>query len=80
MPTLFTLSGNWDTLEVRPKAKGLDTRSELIKFYEEYYSANVMHLVIYGKGLSLPSALTIRFNGLVVSQIIITMNVFRKPG
>ncbi|CAB4317113.1 unnamed protein product [Prunus armeniaca] len=42
-------TGNWDTLEVRPKAKGLDTRSELIKFYEEYYSANVMHLVIYGK-------------------------------
>ncbi|KAI5318375.1 hypothetical protein L3X38_038083 [Prunus dulcis] len=42
-------TGNWDTLEVRPKAKGLDTRSELIKFYAEYYSANVMHLVIYGK-------------------------------
>ncbi|XP_008222126.1 PREDICTED: insulin-degrading enzyme-like 1, peroxisomal [Prunus mume] len=42
-------TGNWDTLEVRPKAKGLDTRSELIKFYEEYYSANVMRLAIYGK-------------------------------
>ncbi|PRQ44705.1 putative insulysin [Rosa chinensis] len=42
-------TGNWDTLEVRPKAKGLDTRHELIKFYEEYYSANLMHLVIYGK-------------------------------
>ncbi|KAK9921921.1 hypothetical protein M0R45_030414 [Rubus argutus] len=42
-------TGNWDTLEVRPKSKGLDTRHELIKFYEEYYSANLMHLVIYGK-------------------------------
>ncbi|XP_024189601.1 insulin-degrading enzyme-like 1, peroxisomal [Rosa chinensis] len=42
-------TGNWDTLEVQPKAKGLDTRHELIKFYEEYYSANIMHLVIYGK-------------------------------
>lgn len=42
--------GNWDTLEVRPKAKGLDTREELIKFYEENYSANLMHLVIYSKG------------------------------
>ncbi|KAJ7976778.1 insulin-degrading enzyme-like 1, peroxisomal [Quillaja saponaria] len=40
-------TGNWDTLEVGPKAKGLDTRLELIKFYEENYSANLMHLVIY---------------------------------
>jgi secreted Zn-dependent insulinase-like peptidase len=47
---IFSHSGNWDTLEVRPKAKGLDTRHELTKFYEEYYSANIMHLVIYGKG------------------------------
>ncbi|XP_020521166.1 insulin-degrading enzyme-like 1, peroxisomal [Amborella trichopoda] len=42
-------TGNWDTLEVRPKAKGLDARDELIKFYEEDYSANLMHLVVYGK-------------------------------
>ncbi|KAL2320761.1 hypothetical protein Fmac_029730 [Flemingia macrophylla] len=40
-------TGNWDTLEVRPKAKGLDTRNELLKFYEANYSANLMHLVIY---------------------------------
>ncbi|KAM0952031.1 putative insulysin [Dioscorea sansibarensis] len=42
-------AGNWDTLEVVPKAKGLDTRLELIKFYKENYSANIMHLVVYGK-------------------------------
>ncbi|OVA19405.1 Peptidase M16 [Macleaya cordata] len=42
-------TGNWDTLEVRPKEKGLDTRNELLKFYEGNYSANLMHLVIYGK-------------------------------
>uniref|UniRef100_A0A2P2MBK7 Insulin-degrading enzyme-like 1, peroxisomal n=1 Tax=Rhizophora mucronata TaxID=61149 RepID=A0A2P2MBK7_RHIMU len=42
-------TGNWDTLEVRPKAKGLDIRHELIKFYQEKYSANLMHLVIYAK-------------------------------
>nr|GLL36596.1 insulin-degrading enzyme-like 1, peroxisomal [Ipomoea trifida] len=42
-------TGSWDTLEVRPKAKGLDTRQELLKFYEENYSANLMHLVIYSK-------------------------------
>ncbi|KAL5540423.1 hypothetical protein UlMin_044939 [Ulmus minor] len=42
-------TGNWDTLEVRPKAKGLDTRDELLKFYAENYSANLMHLVVYTK-------------------------------
>ncbi|XP_077210294.1 insulinase (Peptidase family M16) family protein [Tasmannia lanceolata] len=42
-------TGNWDTLEVCPKRNGLDTRQELIKFYEENYSANLMHLVVYGK-------------------------------
>ncbi|GLT96209.1 hypothetical protein SLE2022_138520 [Rubroshorea leprosula] len=42
-------TGNWDTLEVRPKAKGVDTGQELLKFYEENYSANLMHLVVYSK-------------------------------
>ncbi|CAH2063828.1 unnamed protein product [Thlaspi arvense] len=42
-------TGNMDTLHVRPEAKGIDTRSELLKFYDEYYSANIMHLVVYGK-------------------------------
>lgn len=42
-------TGNWDTLEVKPKERGIDTRNELIKFYEENYSANLMHLVVYGK-------------------------------
>ncbi|KAF8043976.1 hypothetical protein BT93_A2070 [Corymbia citriodora subsp. variegata] len=42
-------TGNWDTLEVRPRQKGLDTRNELIKFYNENYSSNLMHLVVYSK-------------------------------
>lgn len=42
-------TGNWDTLEVRPKARGQDTRQELLKFYDENYSANLMHLVVYTK-------------------------------
>ncbi|KAK6244176.1 hypothetical protein QUC31_010585 [Theobroma cacao] len=42
-------TGNWKTLEVRPKAKGVDTRQELLKFYEDNYSANLMHLVVYAK-------------------------------
>lgn len=42
-------TGNWDTLEVRPKARGLDTREELLQFYDNNYSANLMHLVVYAK-------------------------------
>ncbi|XP_052172823.1 insulin-degrading enzyme-like 1, peroxisomal [Diospyros lotus] len=42
-------TGNWETLEVKPKARGIDTRNELLKFYGENYSANLMHLVVYGK-------------------------------
>ncbi|GKV32543.1 hypothetical protein SLEP1_g41139 [Rubroshorea leprosula] len=42
-------SGNWDTLEIRPKAKGVDTRQELLKFYDKNYSANLMHLAVYSK-------------------------------
>ncbi|GJZ04975.1 insulin-degrading enzyme-like protein 1, peroxisomal, partial [Tanacetum coccineum] len=42
-------TGNWDTLEVKPKARGIDTRDELLKFYKENYSANLMNLVVYSK-------------------------------
>ncbi|EYU18739.1 hypothetical protein ABFS82_10G164400 [Erythranthe guttata] len=42
-------TGNWDTLDVRPKERGLDTRQELLRFYNENYSANLMHLVVYSK-------------------------------
>ncbi|KAL6657756.1 hypothetical protein ACP70R_005536 [Stipagrostis hirtigluma subsp. patula] len=42
-------TGNWDTLEVKAKEKGLDTRLELLKFYDSHYSANLMQLVVYGK-------------------------------
>ncbi|KAI3766634.1 hypothetical protein L2E82_16702 [Cichorium intybus] len=33
-------TGNRDTLEVKPKARGVDTRYELLKFYKENCSAN----------------------------------------
>ncbi|XP_006644800.2 insulin-degrading enzyme-like 1, peroxisomal [Oryza brachyantha] len=41
-------TGSWETLETKPKQRGLDIRQELLKFYENY-SANLMHLVVYGK-------------------------------
>jgi hypothetical protein len=46
---LFNISGSWETLETKPKARGVDIRLELLKFYKNY-SANLMHLVVYGKG------------------------------
>ncbi|KAG5555691.1 hypothetical protein RHGRI_006365 [Rhododendron griersonianum] len=42
-------SGNLDSLDVWPKERGVDTRLELLSFYEEHYSANIMHLVVYAK-------------------------------
>ncbi|KAK3162116.1 hypothetical protein QOZ80_1BG0085710 [Eleusine coracana subsp. coracana] len=41
-------TGSWETLETKPREQGLDIRLELLKFYENY-SANLMHLVVYGK-------------------------------
>lgn len=45
-------AGSLETLDVQPKANGKNTRNELIKFYEANYSANLMRLVVYGKGAS----------------------------
>jgi hypothetical protein len=45
-------AGSLETLDVQPKANGKNTRDELIKFYEAKYSANLMRLVVYGKGAS----------------------------
>ncbi|TVU38355.1 hypothetical protein EJB05_11718 [Eragrostis curvula] len=66
-------SGNWDTLEVKAKEKGLDTRLELLKFYDSHYSANLMHLVVYGKE-SLDS-----LQNLVENKFSDIRNVGRKP-
>ncbi|KAI8378795.1 Metalloenzyme, LuxS/M16 peptidase-like protein [Choanephora cucurbitarum] len=41
--------GNLETLMDTPKKLGLDTRQELLKFHDTYYSANLMRLVIVGR-------------------------------
>lgn len=41
--------GNAETLWKIPKSKGIDIREELLKFHDQYYSANIMALVILGK-------------------------------
>ncbi|XP_023937741.2 insulin-degrading enzyme [Bicyclus anynana] len=42
-------TGNRDTLETTPKEKGIDVRKELLKFHQQWYSANIMTLVVMGK-------------------------------
>ncbi|KAJ2337100.1 metalloprotease [Coemansia sp. RSA 2681] len=41
-------TGNMQTLRDAAKEQGLDLREELIKFYEKYYSADIMRLVVVG--------------------------------
>lgn len=45
-------TGNLETLQDAPGREGLDVRDELIKFHSKYYSANIMKLVILGRGMS----------------------------
>lgn len=42
-------TGNLKTLGENPKSNGLDIRDELLKFYKDSYSANLMKLCILGK-------------------------------
>ena len=40
--------GNWESLKENPSKEGIDVRAELIAFYQKYYSANIMKIVILG--------------------------------
>ncbi|KAJ9089927.1 metalloprotease [Entomophthora muscae] len=42
-------TGTYDTLYKIPKSKGIDPRQEIIKYYNKYYSANQMRLVVLGR-------------------------------
>ncbi|XP_049883205.1 insulin-degrading enzyme [Pectinophora gossypiella] len=42
-------TGNKETLETIPKQKNIDVRKELLKFHKEWYSSNIMTLVVLGK-------------------------------
>ena len=42
-------TGNLQTLKEEPEKRGLDVRSEFIKFYDKHYSANRMKLVVLGR-------------------------------
>ena len=45
-------TGNKDTLWDEPIKRGVDVRARLIEWQEKHYSANLMKLVVLGKGLS----------------------------
>ncbi|KAJ9089929.1 metalloprotease [Entomophthora muscae] len=42
-------TGTYDTLYKIPKSKGIDPCQEIIKYYNKYYSANQMQLVVVGR-------------------------------
>jgi insulysin len=42
-------TGNLISLKEEPGVKGLDVRQAFMKFYETYYSANLMKLVVLGR-------------------------------
>jgi len=42
-------TGNFTTLGEVPESQGIDVREELLKFYKESYSANLMKLAIIGR-------------------------------
>lgn len=42
-------TGNEKTLKEDPKQMGINVRDELLKFHDEWYSANIMCLSVYGK-------------------------------
>ncbi|XP_071653509.1 insulin-degrading enzyme-like [Temnothorax longispinosus] len=45
--------GNKETLDATPKKLGINVRTELKKFYDNYYSAHIMSLCILGKGMAI---------------------------
>jgi insulysin len=42
-------TGNKETLLDNPKSLNIDTRQELMKFHQQWYSSNIMNLAILGK-------------------------------
>lgn len=42
-------TGSLETLKDLPKSKGIDTRSEMLKFHEQFYSASIMKLSVLGR-------------------------------
>ncbi|KAJ2826153.1 metalloprotease [Coemansia erecta] len=47
-PFSYFSTGNLETLRDAPLQRGIDIRQEVIQFYEQYYSADIMKLAVVG--------------------------------
>ena len=47
----FLSSGSLETLQTIPEKNGTNIRDLLLKFHEQYYSANIMSVAVLGKGM-----------------------------
>lgn len=47
---VYLSTGNRETLCTIPMSKGINIRDEVLKFYSDFYSSNIMSLVVLGKG------------------------------
>ena len=45
-------TGNLQTLDTNPKAKGIHVRDDLLKFHNKWYSSNLMSLAVLGQGIN----------------------------
>ena len=78
----FLYTGNKYTLETKPQELGIDVREELLKFHSNYYSSNVMSLVVLGRGKNLFLPLSHPQDGGVNSNMImwvVTMTTIIPP-
>jgi len=48
----YKFLGCMETLKEIPLKNNINVRKELLSFHERWYSANIMSLVVLGKGLS----------------------------
>lgn len=64
-------TGNLDTLKTIPETLGIKIRELVIQFYESFYSANVMKLVVYGRESleQLEEYVTAHFSRIVDKQL-----------
>lgn len=63
---MYCFLGNKLTLQTKPQELGIDVREELLKFHSRHYSANLMCLVVLGKGESAGTYIPVCLNLVLV--------------
>lgn len=57
------------TLDTLPKSRGLNVREQLLQFHQQWYSSNVMAVVVLGRG-ELLACLDIPLLGLASDELL----------